>query len=110
MNKHCIYISTDSNRLFMEIGYCSNIADKIQEINNSNTAVYTSKPIFNRLVFVEDAITYEAALARIAELCSYTRMQKERIIRRKNPNWLNLAHRQPRVRITAGHDYTFARG
>lgn len=43
-----------------------------------------------RLIYQEIHESLDAAKTRLQELQGYTRMQKERIIRRSNPNWVNL--------------------
>lgn len=43
-----------------------------------------------RLVYQEIHENWQTASFRLRELQGYTRMQLERVIRRSNPNWLNL--------------------
>lgn len=91
MTTHHIYILTDSNRLYLEVGYCGDVHHKMMEIYQSNSVLFSNTPKFSRMVFSEEYPSYESAQERIIELCTYTRMQKERLIRKSNPNWLNVA-------------------
>lgn len=74
MKQHIIYFATDANRINIEVGYCTNMAD-IK---------------FNRIVYMEKFNSFEEAQQKKLIFHTYTRMMKERIIRRYNPNWLNI--------------------
>lgn len=76
-----VLIITDNNRNVLNI--------KAIDLNETTeeSVLTLSHP---RLIYQETFENVEQALARKAELESYTRMQKERIIRRCNPNWVNL--------------------
>ena len=92
MNKHLVYIATDANRIFIEAGYCQDIMLKFCELQTAEGIFMTGTPQFNRIVWIEEFATFEAAQKRKAEINYYTRMQKERLIRRSNPNWLSIIH------------------
>ncbi len=74
MKKHIIYFATDANRINIEVGYCTNILD-IK---------------FNRIVYTEEFRSFDEAQKRKLTLHTYTHMMKERLIRKYNPNWLNI--------------------
>lgn len=89
-----VYILTDCNRMLLHVG----MAESLKSVLNS----CKSFPIFCsdgsstiRLVYQESCSSEEAALARFNELRRYTRMQKERLIRKSNPNWVDLARSAP---------------
>lgn len=73
---HYIYIYTDNNRTTLTV-------------ETEENQVHT--PSSGRLVYREIHETAKTASFRMNELKTYTRMQLERIVRRANPNWLNLA-------------------
>lgn len=79
---HYIYIHTDNNRIHLHVG-----------ATPGSAGAYGQR----RLVYLEIHETEAAAAARLCELRHYTRMQLERLVRRSNPNWLNLELRQHRV-------------
>lgn len=75
--KYYILILTDNNR------------------NTLNVSMLNENEIYGvvgrqRLIYQEIHESLGAAKSRLQELQGYTRMQKERIIRRSNPNWVNL--------------------
>lgn len=70
-----IGIYTDSNRTQLLIKFNENQNFKLEGF---------------RLVYREIHETEKTAHARLSELQSYTRMQLEKLVRRDNPNWLNL--------------------
>jgi putative endonuclease len=90
MQKHIVYITTDANRVYVEAGYCQDITLKLFELQNSATSFMLRGPKFSRIVHTEEFDSFEAAERRKNELNSFTRMQKEKLIRRYNPNWLGI--------------------
>ncbi|MFD1770241.1 GIY-YIG nuclease family protein [Sphingobacterium suaedae] len=90
MERHVVYIITDSNRAYLEVGYCADMHTRLQEIRDSSSILFSSTPKLNNVVLLEEFESKEMAILRQQQLQHYTRMQRERIIRMKNPNWLNL--------------------
>ena len=90
MQKHIVYITTDANRVYLEAGYCEDITIKLMELQNSGSSFMIRGPKFSRIVHTEEFDSFEKAERRRLELNGYTRMQKEKIIRRYNPNWLSI--------------------
>ncbi|MCA5004858.1 GIY-YIG nuclease family protein [Sphingobacterium bovistauri] len=90
MKKHIVYITTDANRVYVEAGYCQDITLKILELQNTSSSFMTRSTKFSRIVHTEEFETFEAAERRKIELNMYTRMQKEKLIRKYNPNWLSI--------------------
>jgi len=92
METHTVYILTDSNRTYLEVGYCSDITIQLQETHFTSSGFFSHVPKLNILVYMETFHEIEKALACQHKLRRYTRMQREKLIRLKNPNWLNLYH------------------
>lgn len=92
MQKHIVYITSDANRIYLEAGYCQDISLQLFELQQAHGRFMTTSPKFSRIVHVEEFENYEAAQKRKLELNSFTKMQKERIIRRYNPNWLSITN------------------
>ena len=91
MNKHTIYIITDSNRSYLEVGQCIDLALKVQEIKDASTNLFSNTPKLCNIVYVEHFENLELAEKRTSQLQQFTHMQRERLVRMKNPNWLNLS-------------------
>ncbi|SRR5690606_36624151 len=97
MEQHIIYIITDSNRTYLEIGYCNDLNVKLQEIRDSSSILFSNNIKLNSIVYTECFDSYEKAASRKTQLRQFTRMQREKLIRLKNPNWLNLYPVYPRI-------------
>lgn len=101
MKKCFVYITTDANRIYLEAGYCEDLALKLFELQEAarHTSLLGSK--FTRIIHVEEYDSMEQAEKRTQELNSYTHMQKERLIRRYNPNWLGIHTFQGSIKTKA---------
>src|SRR5690606_7358158 len=84
----CIYIYTDNNRRQLQLRTSGT------PLTNANC---------RRLVYQEKHETEQAVSLRLGELHTYTRMQLERVVRRSNPDWLNL-------NADAGYGYNYHPG
>lgn len=86
------YIVTDSNRKFLkpEISYPALLNAKVSSIG-SFTDIY-GIPQGNRIVFLEQHRTHDEAEKRFNELSEMTRLIRERLIRKNNPNWLSISN------------------
>lgn len=97
MKKISIYIITDSNRRFLEVGTHTDLSLLMHELQQSNEMLFNASMRLNRLVYMENFHCEEQAEKRKRELQLYTRMQLEKIIRKANPNWNQLfANASPR--------------
>ena len=90
MEKHIIYIITDSNRAYLEVGHCTDMNLRLSEIANASSVLFRSTPKLSNVVYMEEFENKEKAISRQQQLQYFTRMQREKLIRLKNPNWLNL--------------------
>lgn len=88
---HFVYILTDSNRKHLHVGMADNLSRAVAAYRALTTLFSQTDATVPRLVYREAHPSETAALARFHELSRYTRMQKERLIRRYNPNWVNLS-------------------
>ncbi|MEC3881701.1 GIY-YIG nuclease family protein [Parapedobacter sp. 10938] len=89
MNNY-IYILTDSNRNCLHVGMTDDLQKAAKTYRELNGLFFEAISNVSRLVYHEAFTNEEEALLRFKELSRYTRMQKERLIRRRNPNWLAL--------------------
>lgn len=85
-----IYILTDSNRSFLHVGMTDNLQEATRTHRELTRLFFNTQSNASRLVYHEALPSDSAALLRFKEVSGYTRMQKERLIRRYNPNWLDL--------------------
>ena len=88
-----IYILTDSNRNCLHVGMTDDLQQAAKTYRTLNGLFFDAASRASRLVYHEAFSDEAEALRRFKELSRYTRMQKERLIRRRNPNWLNLTDR-----------------
>lgn len=92
MKTHIVYIITDSNRAYLEVGSCTDMLTRLQEIRNTPPIFFSGSPKLSHVVYMETFHSKEKALSYEHTLRNFTRMQREKMIRLKNPNWLNLSH------------------
>lgn len=88
MKKHIIYLITDTNRTHIEVFYGQDLVVHLSDARSFFNKRSGSK--FNRIVHIEEFASSELAQARLLELSHFTHMQKQRLIRKYNPNWLNV--------------------
>ncbi len=94
MNNY-VYILTDSNRNCLHVGMTDDLqqaASTHRELKGFFSDVCSG---MSRLVYYEMLPGSAEAVRRFNEVSRYTRMQKERLIRRRNPNWLDLSRSFP---------------
>lgn len=93
MKAHIVYIITNSNRACLEVGCCTDITTCLQEFRSAASGFLSQGSPLNNIVYMEAFRDEEKAMAYQHTLRQYTRMQREKLIRLKNPNWLNLCYR-----------------
>ncbi|WP_353184541.1 GIY-YIG nuclease family protein [Parapedobacter lycopersici] len=86
-----VYILTDSNRKCLHVGMTTDLCQAAAAYRELTALFSDTGSTVSRLVYHEAHPTETAALTRFNELSRYTRMQKERLIRRYNPNWISLS-------------------
>src|SRR5690606_6044204 len=90
-----IYVLTDCNRNCLHVGMTDDLSKAVNTYKELSGFFFDACSKVSRLVYHEALPTEEAALRRFRELSSYTRMQKERLIRKYNPNWVDLGPAKP---------------
>jgi putative endonuclease len=88
--KRFIYIITDRNRKNLHVGLCSDLLKTLQFYNQMPTLFFDSAQHLNRLVYFEEINSEEMAMDRFKLISTYTRPQKEKMIRPVNPDWVDL--------------------
>ena len=100
MKPYSLYILTDCNRKTLHMGVTQDISQELRKVKEWYGLFVDSSALPTRLVYQETFATEEAALARYACYQSYTRMQSEKLIRRANPNWIDLYAKQVTLRAS----------
>ena len=88
--KRFIYIITDRNRNNLHVGLCSDLLKTLQFYKEMPTLFFDNSKQLNRLVYFEEINTEEQAMERFKQVSTYTRPQKEKMIRPVNPDWIDL--------------------
>jgi putative endonuclease len=88
--KRFIYIITDRNRNNLHVGLCSDLLKTLEFYRQMPTLFFDSAQQLNRLVYFEEINTEEQAMERFKTVSTYTRPQKEKMIRPVNPDWVDL--------------------
>ena len=88
--KRYIYIITDRNRNNLHVGLCSDLLKTLKFYGEMPTLFFDSAQQLNRLVYFEEINSEELAMERFKTVSTYTRPQKEKMIRPVNPDWVDL--------------------
>ena len=88
--KRFIYLITDRNRNTLHVGLCSDLLKTLKFYSEMPTLFFDSAQHLNRLVYFEEINTEEQAMQRFQMVSTYTRPQKEKMIRSVNPDWVDL--------------------
>ena len=88
--KRYIYIITDRNRNNLHVGLCSDLLKTLQFYRQMPTLFFGSAQQLNRLVYFEEINNEDQAMERFKFVSTFTRPQKEKMIRSVNPDWVDL--------------------
>ncbi|QQL50406.1 GIY-YIG nuclease family protein [Mucilaginibacter ginkgonis] len=88
--KRFIYIITDRNRKNLHVGLCSDLVKTLKFYADMPTLFFDNANQLNRLVYFEEINNEDMAMERFKFLSTFTRAQKEKIIRSVNADWVDL--------------------
>jgi len=88
--KKFVYIVTDRNRTSMHVGMSSDLIKTLDFYKKMPSLFFDSAQQLTRLVYFEEFKTEAQAIARFKIVSRFTRMQKERLVRSCNPDWIDL--------------------
>lgn len=88
--KRFIYIITDRNRTNLHVGLCSDMLKTLEFYREMPTLFFDAAQKLNRLVYFEEINTEEQAMERFKFVSTFTRAQKEKLIRAVNADWIDL--------------------
>ena len=88
--KKFVYILTDRNRNSLHVGMSADLMKTLEFYKQMPSLFFDSGNQLSRLVYFEEFHTETQALSRFKTLSRFTRMQKERLVRSCNPDWVDL--------------------
>jgi putative endonuclease len=88
--KRFVYIITDRNRKNLHVGMCTDLLKTLKFYSEMPTLFFDSAQQLNRLVYFEEINTEAQAMERFKMISTYTRPQKEKMIRAVNTDWVDL--------------------
>lgn len=88
--KQFIYIITDRNRNNLHVGLCSDLLKTLDFYKSMPTLFFDSAQQLSRLVYFEEINNEEMAMERFKYVSTFTRPQKEKMIRSVNKEWIDL--------------------
>lgn len=100
--KKFVYIVTDRNRTSLHVGMSSNLIKTLDFYKQMPCLFFDSGHQLTRLVYFEEFKTEAQALSRFKLMSKFTRMQKERVVRSCNPDWIDLTIGLDFEHITSG--------
>ncbi|WP_374164710.1 GIY-YIG nuclease family protein [Arcticibacter sp. MXS-1] len=89
--KRFVYIITDRNRRTLHVGMSADLLKTISFYRQMPSLFFDEPGQLSRLVYFEELSNEAAALHRFNLLSTFTRLQKEKLIRDVNPDWLDLS-------------------
>ncbi|MES2277962.1 MAG: GIY-YIG nuclease family protein [Bacteroidota bacterium] len=88
--KNFVYIITDRNRNNLHVGLCSDLLKTLEFYSEMPTLFFDSSKHLTRLVYFEEINSEEMAMDRFKYVSTFTRAQKEKMIRSANADWMDL--------------------
>jgi putative endonuclease len=88
--KKFVYIVTDRNRTNLHVGMSSDLIKTLDFYKQMPSLFFDSGQQLTRLVYFEEFKTEVQALSRFKLISRFTRVQKERLVRSCNPDWIDL--------------------
>ena len=88
--KKFVYIVTDRNRVNLHVGMSGDLSKTLSFYKEMPTLLFDSGQQLTRLVYFEEFKTEAQAASRFKLINRFNRLQKERIVRSCNPDWIDL--------------------
>lgn len=88
--KKFVYIVTDRNRTSLHVGMSADLIKTLDFYKKMPSLFFDQAQQLTRLVYFEEFKTEAQALSRFKLVSRFTRMQKERLVRSCNPDWIDL--------------------
>jgi len=90
MNRKFVYLVTDRNRSCIHVGMSSDLMKTMSFYRQMPNLFFDAGQQLTRLVYFEELSSENLALERFKLISKFTRIQKDRMIRSVNPDWIDL--------------------
>lgn len=91
MKTYFVYIMTNKGRTVLYVGVTNSLVRRVSQHRRGETAGFTQRYNFNRLVYFEKFNDVRDAIRREKQIKGWTRKKKKDMIARMNPKWTDLA-------------------
>ncbi|WP_026898476.1 GIY-YIG nuclease family protein [Daejeonella oryzae] len=88
--KKYVYLVTDRNRSCVHVGMSTDLMKTMTFYRQMPNLFFDSGQQLTRLVYFEELNSENMALLRFDIISKFTRIQKDRMVRSVNPDWLDL--------------------
>lgn len=85
-----VYLVTDRNRSCIHVGMSSDLIKTMSFYRQMPNLFFDSGQQLTRLVYFEELSSETLAMERFKLISRFTRIQKDRMIRSVNPDWIDL--------------------
>ena len=86
----CVYIMTNAYHTVLYTGVTSDLIKRVSEHRSKAVSGFTSKYNVTKLVYYEDHLTMNDAIAREKQIKGGPRKRKMDLIKSMNPDWADL--------------------
>ena len=90
MMKKYVYLVTDRNRSCLHVGMSTDLMKTMNFYRQMPNLFFDSGQQLTRLVYFEELNSENGAVLRFNLISKYTRIQKDRMVRSVNPDWIDL--------------------
>lgn len=88
--KRYVYLVTDRNRSCLHVGMSADLMKTMLFYQQMPSLFFDAGQQLTRLVYFEELTSERLAEQRFNLISKFTRLQKERIVRSVNPDWIDL--------------------
>ncbi|SDL69686.1 putative endonuclease [Daejeonella rubra] len=88
--KKFVYLVTDRNRTCIHVGMSTDLMKTMSFYRQMPNLFFDAGQQLTRLVYFEELSSESAALERFNLINKFARIQKDRLIRSVNPDWIDL--------------------
>jgi putative endonuclease len=88
--KKFVYLVTDRNRSCLHVGMSTDLMKTMSFYRQMPNLFFDAGQQLTRLVYFEELNSENSAVQRFNLISKFTRIQKDRMIRSVNPDWIDL--------------------
>ncbi len=88
--KKFVYLVTDRNRSCIHVGMSTDLMKTMSFYRQMPNLFFDAGQQLTRLVYFEELNSESSALERFNLISKFTRIQKDRMVRSVNPDWIDL--------------------